>query len=295
MQVDFRTRAGSSPTLHAFGVWYGSPHSARQDFLHAIPENSSVPAATRPLGDHRGAKPEEVTRTQHVAPDILNNASFETGFDGFSNWSFNGAPLGATRDSTTPAADGKVSLKHAWTPNPGADAGSKTASRLGGNYDHVWLRFSMRITAPITTIMKFARFYDAGFNANFGGLFLGSGDNVLTFGTTATRRTARSRPRSASHKRSWIDGKWHSIEMEYWRNGDPSGNPTAAFWFDGAPVSATSTKMVRRRQQSVLVERTHQRGGERRNSGKIERHRVDRYAERWQYHDRSGEHRPCLD
>ncbi len=33
-----------------------------------------------------------------------------------------------------------------------------------------------------------------------------------------------------------IDGNWHSLEMEYWRNGDPSGWPSAAFWFDGAPI-----------------------------------------------------------
>ena len=30
-----------------------------------------------------------------------------------------------------------------------------------------------------------------------------------------------------------LDGNWHSIEFEYWRNGDPSGFPSAAFWFDG--------------------------------------------------------------
>jgi hypothetical protein len=32
-----------------------------------------------------------------------------------------------------------------------------------------------------------------------------------------------------------IDGNWHSVEVEFWRNGDPSGWPSAAFWFDGQP------------------------------------------------------------
>ena len=33
-----------------------------------------------------------------------------------------------------------------------------------------------------------------------------------------------------------IDGKWHSIQVDYWRNGDPSGQPSVAFWFDGAKL-----------------------------------------------------------
>ena len=33
-----------------------------------------------------------------------------------------------------------------------------------------------------------------------------------------------------------IDGNWHTIEVDYWRNGDPSGQPSVGFWFDGAAI-----------------------------------------------------------
>jgi hypothetical protein len=103
-----------------------------------------------------------------------------------------------------------------------------------GSTDHVWVRFYLRLTQPITTIMKFARFYNGVFGQNLGGLFLGSGSQIFAAGWDAEDASIVT-PIGLSQAQV-IDGQWHSIEIEYWRNGDPSGYPSMAFWFDGAPL-----------------------------------------------------------
>src|SRR5690242_1765936 len=57
-----------------------------------------------------------------AAPDILDNASFETGFDGLTNGA-GGTPEGVTRDDTL-AYDGSWSVERSWVPNPNGDVGS---------------------------------------------------------------------------------------------------------------------------------------------------------------------------
>ena len=165
-------------------------------------------------------------------PNIIDNASFETGFDGFLNTSLEPSPTGVTRDCTT-AADGSCSVKRAWVPASG-DVGSQFLAKIGSQ-DHVWVRFYFKLTSPVSTIMKFARFYDSGINTNFGGLFLRSGNNIFSFGTDQENMAVVTT--IGLTQAQVIDGRWHSLEFEYWRNGDPSGFPSAAFWFDGTPVS----------------------------------------------------------
>lgn len=184
------------------------------------------------------------TGTGHFeTPDILNNASFETGWDGFTNWSFNGAPTGVDR-ATDYAYSGSYSARRQWTPNPGGDLGTQFASPyLGAGYDRMWVRFYFRLTSPITSIMKFARFYNGGFTNNQGGFFIQSGNATLGWGWDQEDASIVT-PIGLSQAQV-IDGKWHSIEVDYWRNGDPSGYPSAAFWFDGNPQSLPDgTKVV---------------------------------------------------
>jgi hypothetical protein len=170
-----------------------------------------------------------------VTPNILNNASFETNWEGFTNGA-GGTPT-TVRDNTLAAPGGGAwSIKEAWTPNPGGDAGTATFyDFLSNPQDHIWVRFYFRVTAPITTIMKFMRFDSApGRNTHLGGIFMGQGGSIFTFGSDVENGAAQTQ---LSLSQSQItDGNWHSMEMEYWRNGDPSGFPTAAFWFDGSPV-----------------------------------------------------------
>ncbi len=115
-----------------------------------------------------------------VTPDLLDNASFETGWDGFTDWS-GGTPSGVTRDDTT-AADGSWSVLRTWAPNPSVEGGAQFAYQWGGGYDRIWMRFYLKLTAHITSIMKFARWSDPGFGTNLGGLFLEQGDRIISFG-----------------------------------------------------------------------------------------------------------------
>jgi hypothetical protein len=168
-------------------------------------------------------------------PDILDNASFETDWGGFTNWTFSGSPTGVAR-ATDYAYSGSYSLRRTWTPNPGGDVGSQLASPyMAGGYDHLWVRFYFRLTAPITTVMKFSRFYNGGFANNLGGFFIQSGSTTIGFGWDQEDASIIT-PLGLTQAQV-IDGNWHSLEVEYWRTGDPSGYPSAAFWFDGNPQS----------------------------------------------------------
>ena len=104
-----------------------------------------------------------------------------------------------------------------------------------GNEERVWMRFSFKLTTDISTIMKFARFYDPTNNTNLGGFFIESGNSILTWGWDQ-EDGAIATPINIAAARV-LDGQFHSLEVDYWRNGDPSGHPSAAFWLDGKPVS----------------------------------------------------------
>lgn len=171
------------------------------------------------------------TAGSFATPNILNNASFETGWDGFTDWSENPPPFGdhLARDNTQ-ASQGSWSVVRSWTPNPSSETGSQMLSpRIFA--DRVWVRFYFKLTAPITSIWKFMRFTNTS-NGGFGGIFMQSGSNLLGFGWDAEGSVVTTIGLTQAQV---IDGQWHSLEVEYWRNGDPSGWPSAAFWFDGAP------------------------------------------------------------
>jgi hypothetical protein len=124
----------------------------------------------------------------------------------------------------------------AWTPNPGGDGTAHVMYNLGGGYDRVWVRFYFQLTAPITSIMKFLRFYDSpSFNTPLGGFFMGSGTLIFSAGTDEENQSITTW--IGLNQAQVIDGQWHSLEIDYWRNGDPSGYTSQAFWFDGTPAS----------------------------------------------------------
>jgi hypothetical protein len=170
-----------------------------------------------------------------ATPNILNNASFESGWDGFADWSGSTAPTGVSRSSAL-AYNGSWSVVRSWTPNPGGDATAHMMYDLRGSYDRVWVRFYFRATAPISTIMKFCRFYDSGsFNTPLGGIFMGAGSLIFSAGTDAENESITTG--IGLNQTQVLDGNWHSLEIDYWRNGDPSGYPSIAFWLDGNQVS----------------------------------------------------------
>jgi hypothetical protein len=170
-----------------------------------------------------------------ATPNILNNASFEGDWGGFTDWS-NGTPSGVALDNTK-GFNGTSSVLRSWTPNPNGDGGAQFLYHLSSaGFDRVWMRIYVRITAPIASpsVMKFGRFYDTGFNTNLGGLGMADGNEIFTWGT-GFENSSIATPIGLNQSQV-VDGNWHSLEVDYWRNGDPSGYPSAAFWFDGAQI-----------------------------------------------------------
>lgn len=166
-------------------------------------------------------------------PDKLNNISFESDFTPFTSWNFSSAPTGVTRDNTQSAA-GSYSVKRSWTSGAG-ETGSQFAYQFG-NYDRIWFKWSFRLTTPITSIMKTARFYNSSGSEGFGGLFIGSGTSILMWGWDQEADGIATR--LGGVEASVADSTWHTFEFDYWRNGDPSGFPSVAFWLDGSALHA---------------------------------------------------------
>jgi hypothetical protein len=171
----------------------------------------------------------------YATPNLLNNASFESSWDGFTDWSSK-TPTGVSIDHTR-GFDGGSSILRTWTPNPGSDGGSQLLYNItSAGTDRVWMRIYVRVTAPIASpsVMKFARFYDTGFNTNLGGFGMADGNDILTWGTGFENGSIATE--IGLSQSQLIDGNWHSIEVDYWRNGDPSGFPSAAFYFDNVQI-----------------------------------------------------------
>lgn len=208
------------------GLWLPEARGFRRGpFYHG-----RQPGRSRGVGSG-GAKPGNVVTVvseDFPTPDLLNNVSFESGWDGFEDWA-SGDPSGVTRE-TDLSYDGSTSVEFPWTPNPSSDIGSQFSYDFGDE-DRVWVRFYFRLTAPISSIFKFARFFDTGFSNNYGGLFAGSGGNILTWGWDQENSAIVTE--IGLQQADVADSNWHSIEFDYWRNGDPSGFPSVAFWFDG--------------------------------------------------------------
>jgi hypothetical protein len=168
----------------------------------------------------------------YQTPDIVNNESFETGWGPFTNWS-GGVPTNVTRDDAL-ASSGSWSLLRSIGPTPSGDGGAQLTNHWSGT-DRVWVRAYFRLTAHVTTIWKWSRVYDPSFDNNMGGLFVGQGTDIFTWGWDAENSAITTE--IGLSEGQVIDGNWHSLEYDYWRNGDPSGWPSVAFWFDGNPLA----------------------------------------------------------
>lgn len=182
-----------------------------------------------------------VTGSAFAAPDLLNNASFEVGdspsqWDGFTAWGSGTPDQGIVLDNTI-AYIGSSSAKFPITANPAGDTGAR-CSYVHAAKDRIYCRLAFKLTTNVSSIMKFVRFYDAGINTPLGGVWLAKdgggsagGNGVVCVGwdqedpgivTTIGLTEAQV-----------IDGNWHTLEVDYQRNGGASGFPEASFWWDG--------------------------------------------------------------
>jgi len=181
------------------------------------------------------------TPTPSPAPGetIVVSDTYAAGWGAATDWSGQNAPQGVTR---VVDPDGTAWVVRSWTPNPGGDAGAQFAYRIP-TANRVRVSFDLRATAPITTIMKFARLYAGWFNRPIGGLFYGAGDAILQLGNDQ-ENSAIATPIGLTQSRV-LDGATHRVSMEYWQLGDPSGFPSMAFTFDGQPLSLPDGTPVR--------------------------------------------------
>ena len=169
-------------------------------------------------------------------PDLLNNATFETGWEGFVNWGY-GTPSPGTGTfsisrSQDVARDGGWSAKSTFGPN-GSDANVQFAYPFGDHLD-VYARVWFYIAGAVpNNHHKWIRFQTAGFNGVQGGLYLASSTGGITW------CDAGSSPNSNVDIPLGIGiptfNAWHSIEVEYDRTGwNTARGPRVRFWYDGA-------------------------------------------------------------
>jgi len=181
-------------------------------------------------------------------PDLLNNASFETGFDNFKNGSA-GPPTGVARDTAHAVsggadAPGQFSVTRLLPVTSGTDLsasmfwpfyagpGPWNMPVPATNLDRIWGRFYFYFDAAITGTLKFQIFEEAGFNTQFGGFYCAAGRITWAF---IQEWNSQIHPFA---NLSTLVGGWHSLECDYWRNGDPSGFPSVGIWLDGNQITS---------------------------------------------------------
>lgn len=165
--------------------------------------------------------------------NVVSNASFETGWDGFGNWSGCGSglnPTGVSRVIDATAPSGQYVVRRSWTPNQ-PETGAQFVPCFS-NADRVWVRLSVKLTAGINSVMKFARTLDN--RGGVGGLFIENNARIFSW---AWDYEDQSIATGIGLTDAMVrDGKYHVIEFDYQRNGDPSGFPAVSFWWDGKPL-----------------------------------------------------------
>lgn len=166
-----------------------------------------------------------------VIPDLLDDASFETGWDGFTDFG-GGPPVGVTRFGQL---GGRAALFQ-WSASR-VDVGAQFA-RMFLPQDRICVRFEFQISNGVSTIWKFCRTREPGFNGLLGGLFVRNGARMITWGFDA--EVSAQDIEIGIARDQVVDGGWHSIEFDYWRNGDPSGYPSVAIWLDGVRTVGTT-------------------------------------------------------
>lgn len=160
--------------------------------------------------------------------NIVDNASFESGWDGFTSWS-GGTPANVTR-TTEQAFDGSYSVRFTYPINPNNDVRGELA-RVGTGHEEYWVRWHFYMTAvPNTVAWKFMR-TRVHWETLLGGVIIAGGGIRFGFGreANATLHDIGAPPLST------VLNQWNTIEVHYRRNGDAT--PNAAFWFNGNRVS----------------------------------------------------------
>ena len=164
-------------------------------------------------------------------PDLLNNASFETGWDGFQN--NNGGPPDGTGGATIVRST-EQTFGGSWTAKSTLPPG-QSANRFNYTYGtrgHVFVRFYYYATNHPTDNHKWIRFQQAGFGPLIGGLFTQDPGQVPHWSFF------NSTPGNAANRFDDLGltlfNSWHYWEIEY-----DNSNARVRFWHDGVTTVPT--------------------------------------------------------
>ncbi len=183
--------------------------------VDAAPEDAAVADAAldAPTGDGGPS---------FAAPDILDNASFETGWDGFMNGG-GGDPAGPAR-STTVAYDGTYAAEFSFTSST-SDQSYQMFYDMGAGRTKVYVRTWFYLTAiPNGPGWKFFRAQDDGYDATLG-IQTQDGQLAFDYGDPSELDVAII----GSGFAPTLD-TWHSLEFLW----DETVTPTVIrIWYDG--------------------------------------------------------------
>ena len=185
----------------------------------------------------------------------------------FEDGSWNPFQNGANNAPTSSGTRGHRLLNSAGVANGGSWAyqydfvgdGSGYSSYLGwswgASYDEMYWRYDFKITGPVTSELKGARYAGPGFagtGADLGGLYVhgaSGGSSGLGFGIPDWRNVIVPigvfvGPMHASFnglltqyaENLATNPVYHRILVHYQRNPPGGGGPRARFWFDGRPI-----------------------------------------------------------
>jgi len=200
---------------------------------YIVSPGTSVPTSVTIVADQTKIIDISLTVSPFQTPNIVINASFEADFEGFTNWSA-GTPTGVSRD-TTRAFDGTTAIKKVLPVTGGSDIGSQFVHNALPGFDRLWVRFYFYLDSAVDGTLKFNIWFDQSFNTQFGGLFLETGRLSAFIVDTAGSGFARLKQVST------LVNAWHSLELDYWRNGDTAngGNdyPSMAIYLDGTQIT----------------------------------------------------------
>jgi hypothetical protein len=169
----------------------------------------------------------------YATPDILDGATFSAGnWEGFVSNNF-GTPTGVEL-TTEQAYDGTHSVKFEYIIGGTNDVGGQFSRPFGTYVDEVNVKIHFYITGiPDNTGWKFIR-YRRQFGTILGGLLVSGGR--FRFAFEDLQASPIIGVDIGVPPLSDILNEWHSIEVNYRRHGDPSGYPSAEFWFDGQHI-----------------------------------------------------------
>lgn len=226
---DSRTAPWARAAVAAMALAGPSTTGTSRSAAHLENTQQATPSQSSPSGDF-------------LTADLVNDESFETGWHRWTSWSY-GTPTGVSRDSNR-HYDGRFAIRKelpATTRDIGSQFGYSFARNGAESQDRVWVRFYFFLDPLIDGGIKFVRFFDGGLNTQFSGLGIQGGFINARFDPEAGPPPAHVPNQVNIVRLAGQTGGWHSIEVDYWRNGDRanSGNdyPSMAFWYDGKPIT----------------------------------------------------------